>query len=188
MKRRLFLLSLAPALAACGSDLTPVLQTGSALAAARAGDLRISSVTVTTTGTAFGTFLAQGFATRLGPDLRAALESGFADRISPAGLPLVVQVGRLDVAGAATTALGEGRSTLSGTVRVIAANGQTFATAEVAATGGSGGELVTGAILGARVTPDAIYDRLIAEFVAETREAVLGREGIGLRILREMTN
>jgi len=190
MNRRFFLLALPTALAGCqtASDLAPALtQAAVAGIAAGQGRLMFSSITVRITGASFDGILAGGYRATLQTDLQAALTEEFSDRISPLGLPLTVDVTRLAVAGIATTAFGEGESALTGTVTVKTASGATHAQHVITA-GAGRTEALASAVLGGGGSGEAIYRRMLADFAEDTREALIGRQGIGAQILSGMAN
>ena len=188
MNRRFFLAALPLALAGCqtASDLAPAL-TQAAVAGIAAGQDRLmfSTITVRTTGTSFEGILATNYRATLQADLQAALTEELSDRISPLGLPLTVDVTRLAVAGIATTAFGEGDSALTGTVTVKTAAGAVHAQHTITA-GAGRTEALASAVLGGGGSGEAIYRRMLTGFAEDTREALVGRRGIGAQILSGM--
>ncbi len=190
MNRRFFLAALPLAAAGCqtASDLAPALtQAAVAGIAAGQGRLMFSTVTVRTTGASFDGLMAGAYRARLQADLQAALTEELGDRISPIGLPLTVDVTRLAVAGIATTAFGEGDSALTGTVTVKTASGATHAQHTIT-TGAGRTEALATAVLAGGGSAEATYRRLLSDFAEDTREALIGRQGIGAQILSGMAD
>lgn len=194
MNRRFFLsLTALPLLSACGAAMTPGL-TQAALTgvAGMAGQgqpqLMFSSITVNTSKATYDTMLAEGYRSRLGPDLKAALEEKFKNRISRMGLPLIVDVTRLGIAGTITTVVGEGQSVLVGNLRVRSAEGSDYANHQITARPNNGA-MIAGALLGggAAMGQDVTYGRLVTQFVSDVEEQLIGRTGIGAQILGRMS-
>ena len=171
MHRRTFILSTAVlSLAACapGIDSNP-------LSRDVRRSLRFASIEVNTAGAAFESARATEFSSALGPDLRAALQEEFSDRMGNGTYRMIVDVARLNVAGSAATSFGNDTSRLLGGVRILDGAGATIATYSVQVQAGAAADTTTGAIFGAVVnTANRYYRRLVGDFAEDTRELVLG--------------
>lgn len=149
--------------------------------------LKFSSVTVNTTGAAFESARAADYSSRLAPELKSLIEREFADRMDPGGVQLVVDIARLNVAGATTTAFGRDRSTLQGSVRVMNTDGTLLGTYAIQTVAGDAAETTAGALFGAAVNSgDGFYRKLVDGFARDTREQVLGGDLPGERMIRRM--
>ena len=150
--------------------------------------LRFSDVTVSSSGAAFESARAADYASRVGPELRAALRREFADRMDPAGVPLEVEVQRLNVATGTGTAFGRDRSRLSGTVRVRDAQGRVLGSYAIAVAAGEARESRLGALAAATVSSsERFYRAMVNDFAATTRTEILGSELPGAGLLRRAT-
>ena len=179
MKRLALLLTLA--LAACAPS-----PRSNPLSAEAVRTLALAEIAVTTTGAAFEG-RASDRSSSLSPDLGAALRREFSDRLGGAGLRMVVEVNRLNLAGGTSTALGRDQSTLTGTVRLL--DGQTLVAAyPIQVLAGEASESLAGAVVGAAVnSADRFYRRLLSDFAEDAREQILGRGLPGSRLVRRVT-
>lgn len=168
MHRRAVLSSaLAVALGACAP-----MPRSNPLSRAVARDLRLSSIEVSTTGTAFESRRAAQYSSRLEPDLAATLRQEFAARIEPAA-PLRMEVARLNVADSRRTAFGGDQSALAGAVRIVDASGTAVATYAIDVRAGMAAETRTGALVGTAVnSSDRFYRRLLRGFADDARAAI----------------
>ena len=178
--RRLALL-LALALAACAPA-----PRSNPLSAEAVRTLTLSEIAVTTSGTAFEG-RARYYSSRLAPELAAVLRREFSDRTDAAGLRMVVEVSRFNLAGGTSTALGRDQSTLSGTVRLL--DGRTLVAAyPIQVLAGEASGSLAGAVVGAAVnSADRFYRRLLTEFAQDAREQIIGRGLPGSRLVRNVT-
>lgn len=186
MQRRVFLtgaLAGLPLLAACA----PTPYTNPIGREARAA-LRFSDIVVSTSGAAFESARAADYATRLGPELRAALRREFADRMDPAGVPMFAEIQRLNVATGTGTAFGRDQSRMSGAVRVLDLQGQVLGSYGIAVVAGAARESRLGALAAASLSSaERFYRALIDDFAATARTEILGTELPGARLLRRTT-
>ena len=151
--------------------------------------LAFSQIEVVTTGAQFESRAASDRASRLGPELRAALEQEFSDRRRADGVRMVVEVSRVNLAGATRTAFGSDLSRLQGTVRVLAANGSLMGAYPIQVEAGTAAETRMGALARAGVTSvDRFHRAMVADFAREAREAILGPDLPGQRLLRRATS
>ena len=182
-RRSLFLMTGASALAACA----PQPYANPLSREVRAG-LMFSNFDVVTTGAGFDSNLAAGYASRLGPDLAAALRSEFSDRIRPDGVVMNVEIARFNLAGSARTALGRDQSQLQGSVRITDPAGRLLATYPIQVVAGTAAETRTGALARAAVTTaDGFYRGMLTDFARASREQILGSDLPGQRLLRRVT-
>ncbi len=187
MQRRFFLsgaLAGLPMLVACA----PTPYTNPIGREARAA-LRFSEVTVSSSGAAFESARAADYASRLDPELRAALRREFADRMDPAGVPLMVEIQRLNVATGTGTAFGRDQSRLSGQVRVLDRDGRVLGSYGISVVAGEARDSRLGALAAASVSSaERFYRALVNDFAATTRTEILGTELPGARLLRRTTS
>jgi hypothetical protein len=108
--------------------------------------LTISSVEVSTTGTAFESVRAADHSSALAGDLRGVIEREFSDRMASGGLKLVADIARINLAGATTTAFGRDKSLMQGSVRLVDASGATVASYAIQVVAGDAAETTTGAL------------------------------------------
>lgn len=176
------LLPLLLILAACAP-----LPRANPLSAEQVRDLAFSEIRVTTAGAGFegrGT----DFSSRLAPELQAVLRREFSDRLGPGGATMVVEVGRLNVAGGTSTALGRDQSTLTGTVRILA-GGALVASYPIQVIAGEASESLAGALVGATVNSgERFYRRLLNGFARDAREQILGPGLPGSRTVRRVSS
>ena len=150
--------------------------------------MAFSEIEVVTTGAQFESRAAAERSSQLGTDLRAALRQEFSDRLRPDGVRMVVEVSRLNLAGATRTAFGSDQSRLQGTARVLDGAGRLLGAYPVQIEAGGAAETRTGALLRAGVTStDRFYRSLVGDFAETTREQILGRESLGQRAVRRVT-
>jgi len=186
MKRRIFLFGLAagPVLSACAP-----LPSANPLGQELRQTITFSEIDVTTTGAAFESGRGAEYASQLAPDLEAALRREFVDRMDPDGVPLRVDISRLNLAGSTATAFGRDQSRLQGAVRVEDRAGALIASYGIDIRRGDPAETTTGALLDAATGRAArTYRALASDFARETRVQVLGRDLPGERLLRQATN
>lgn len=185
MRRRAFVILSAAGLAACSP-----LAGANPLGLEERRTLRISDFTVRTTGTSFASSRAQEFSSRLAPDLRAALRQEFAERTSPGGASVVVDIASLNLSGSTATAFGRDQSRLRGQLTILAGDGTTArATYAIDVVAGSAAQTTTGALASAAVnSDDGFYRRLLSSFALDAREQVIGQYLPGERIVRQATN
>ena len=151
--------------------------------------LTISGIEVSTSGTAFESVCAADHSSALAPDLKAVLEREFSDRMAPGGLKLVVDVTRINLAGATTTAFGRDKSQMQGAVRLVDGNGTTVASYSIQVVVGDASGSTVGAIWNSVIkSADQYYRALVVGFARDTREQILGGELSGARLLRELSN
>lgn len=151
--------------------------------------LTFASVAVTTTGTAFESTRAADYSSRLSGDLKGTIEREFVDRMDGGGVKLIVDIVRLNVAGATTTAFGRDRSILQGSARVVDQSGNLLGTYAIQVTAGDAAETTTGALFDAAINSgDGFYRELVTGFARDTREQILGADFPGQRILRSISN
>ena len=182
-RRNLFLMISATALAACA----PQPYSNPLSREARAG-LGFSRFDVVTTGASFDSSLATDYASRLGPDLAAALRSEYSDRVRPDGVVMNVEIARFNLAGSARTAMGRDQSQLQGNVRIIDRAGRLLATYPIQVVAGTAAETRTGALARAAVTTaDGFYRGMLTSFARTSREQILGSDLPGQRLLRRVT-
>jgi hypothetical protein len=182
-RRSLLAMLAATPLAACA----PQVATNPLGREARA-QLAISRIDVTTTGAFFESRAAAGTATRLAPDLTAALRQEFSDRLRPGGVVMSVEVARMNLAGSVTTAFGRDQSRLQGTVRLIGPAGRLLAVYPVQVEAGAAAETRTGALARATVTTaEGFYRALLRDFARATRAQILGADFPGQRLWRRAT-
>ena len=184
-RRTLLLAAAALPLAAC----TPAPY-GSPLSAEQRRALRLSSISVTAQGAGFESGRAADRASDIGPDLRAALQGEFRNRLGGSGgAAMQVEVSRLNVAGGASTAFGRDLSRLSGQVRLVRPDGTLLASYTVQVVEGAAAETRAGALIGAATTTaGGNYRGLVTNFARETREQILGGDLPGERLLRNTLN
>ena len=182
-RRAFFALASAVAISACA----PLASTNPIAREVRQ-TLQFSSVTVNTQGTAFDSSRASEFSSALSGDLRTALETEFVDRMDPAGVQMIVDVARLNVAGSTTTAFGRDQSTLSGSVRVL--DGVALlGTYTIQVAVGDPSQTTTGALVSSAINSGTGYYRdLINGFARDARVQVLGADLPGERLLRQLQN
>ncbi|RYG92870.1 hypothetical protein EU803_01835 [Loktanella sp. IMCC34160] len=151
--------------------------------------LTFSEVSVSTDGTAFESVRASDYSSRLAPDLRGMIEREFADRMSTGGVRMVVDIARLNVAGATTTAFGRDRSLLQGQVQIITNDGRVLGTYAINVVAGDAAETTAGAVIDAAIqSGDGYYRDLLDAFAQDTREQVLGGDLPGQRLIRQLSN
>jgi len=148
-RRSILLMISASALTACA----PQPYSNPLSREARAG-LAFSRFDVVTTGASFDSRLASDYASRLGPDLAAALRSEFSDRIRADGVVMNVEIARFNLAGSTRTAMGRDQSQLQGSVRIIDSAGRLLATYPIQVVAGAAAETHTGALARAAVDKD----------------------------------
>jgi hypothetical protein len=138
------------------------------LSRAQADGLAISAIDVTTTGAAFESKRAADFSARLDPDLTAALQREFANRMSSDGVLLTVDVARLNVADSGRTAFGWDQSKLIGQARLTTPDGQVLATYPIQVNAGQAAKTRTGALVSAAIgSSDKNYIKLVNKFSEE---------------------
>lgn len=182
-RRTLLSLTAAFAAAACAPmpDANPIGREARA-------SLAIADVEVVTSGAQFESRLAADRATRLGPDLRAALRQEFADRLRPDGVRMVAEIARVNLTGSTRTAFGQDRSRLLGTVRVLDRNGALLGAYPIQIEAGTAAETRTGALARASVTTvEGFYRSLVRDFARQSREQILGADLPGQRLFRRVT-
>ncbi len=181
--RRLILLGMSAAtLAACapGAGTNPLPRD-------RRATLRIADFTIETEGASFESRQAANRSSALAPDLRAALQREFRDRMAEDGLPVVVTISRLNVAGGTATAFGRDQSRLQGSVRVLERDGSLLASYTTLTVAGAARESRTGALVGAAIdTADGFYRALLTNFARQSREEMLGADLPGARTVRRI--
>ena len=151
--------------------------------------LTISAVEVSTSGTGFESVRAADHSSALAPDLKAVLEREFSDRMAPGGPKLVVDVTRINLAGATTTAFGRDKSQMQGAVRLVDGNGATVASYSIQVVAGDASGSTVGAIWSSAIkSADQYYRALVVGFSRDTREQILGGDLPGGRLLRELSN
>lgn len=186
MQRRLFLLAglaAVPLLAGC----TPTPYAGPLGREARA-TLTLARIDVASQAAVFESSLAREYASRLGPDLQAYLRREFADRMDPAGMTLVVDVQRFNLARSLRTTMGRDQSRMTGVARLLERDGTLVASYPVTVIAGEARTTTTGALATAAVTrADGYYRSMLTDFARETRATIMGRESPGARLLRDVT-
>ena len=186
MKRRVFLITglmAVPFVMGC----TPTPYVGPLGREARA-TLRLARIDVAAQGTVFESSLAREYASRLGPELQANLRREFADRMDSGGMTVVVEVQRFNLARSLRTTMGRDQSRLSGTARLLERDGTLVASYPVTVIAGEARGTTVGALATAAVTTaDGYYRSMLTDFARETRAAILGREGPGARLLRDLS-
>ncbi|WP_334061085.1 hypothetical protein [Limimaricola cinnabarinus] len=183
-RRTLIALGLAGLLAACGTpDPNP-------LSRAARGEMQLADIEVTAQGAGFESGAARDYASRIAPDLDAALSREFADRLERGGQwRMLVEVSRLNLAGGTATALGRDQSRLSGAVRVIDPAGALRASYTIQVLAGEAAESRTGTLLGAVAnSARGYYRELVAGFARDARAQVLGADLPGQRMVRRISN
>ena len=175
------LLPLLLLLAACAP-----LPRANPLSAEAVRSLALADIEVTTAGAGFEGRGAD-YSSRLAPELEAVLRREFSDRLAPTGARMVVEVGRVNVAGGTATALGRDQSTLSGTVRLVQ-GGELVASYPIQVIAGEASESLAGAVLGSTVnSAERFYRRLLTGFARDAREVILGPGLPGSRAVRRLT-
>ena len=186
MHRRLFLAALGTA--ALASACAPIA-TDTALSPAETRALRLSQIDVQSTGAAFLNPGAEEVRNLLAPDLRAALQTEFSDRIvQSGGWTLQAEIQRLAVASATSTALGRDQSQLAGTLRLIDTSGTLRASVPVEVTAGeAAGGVLSGAAQAIANSRSRYYRQLLGTFAQDSRAVLLGRDLPGERLIRSVT-
>ncbi|SFP88470.1 hypothetical protein [Tranquillimonas alkanivorans] len=168
-RRHFLLLSAAVPLAACA----PTPRTNP-LSRSLASNLQLGSINVSTAGAAYENARAGEYATRLGPDLEAALRQELSGRLSP-GAParMEVEVSRLNLASSARTAFGSDQSALVGSVRLVSPDQGVLASYVVDARAGEAAETRAGALLDTALNlGDRYYRRLLTTFADDTEQQI----------------
>ncbi len=182
-RRTVLTLLLASALSACA----PRPYTNPLSREVRKG-LTIAEIDVVTTGTAFESVRAADYASRLSPELAGRLRQEFSDRLDPGGVTLSVEIARMNVAGATTTAFGRDQSRLQGTAQIRDREGNVLAVYPIHVVAGGAADTRTGALAQAAVTTaDRFYRSLLDDFAKTTREQILGADLPGQRMLRRVS-
>ncbi|SLN50942.1 hypothetical protein ROJ8625_02535 [Roseivivax jejudonensis] len=182
MHRRTLLLSLGAAgLAACAP-----IPSDTALSPAERRALRLSTIQVVPSGATFLNSGAQEVRNVIAPDLQGVLRREFSDRIvAQGGWTMQVELARVAVASATSTALGRDQSQLDGTVRLVDPSGALRASVPITVTAGEAADSVLGgaaaAITGSR---SRFYRQLLGTFARDARTTILGRDLPGERIIR----
>lgn len=149
--------------------------------------LTFSEINVTTSGAAFDSTRASERSSSLGPDLQAWMKRELADRMSPGGATLAVDIAKLNVAGSTTTRMGRDQSQLQGSIRVLDGDGQLLGTYQINVVAGQAAETTAGALASAAVqSADGYYRSLLDAFARDAREQILGAELPGQRLLRQI--
>lgn len=184
-RRALFALLAGAALTAC----TPILYETNPISRDMRATLRIASIEVNTTGTAFDSTRARDYTSSLAPELKGQLEREFRDRMTTGtGVQMIVDVSRLNVAGATTTAFGRDLSTLQGSARIVR-DGAVIGTYSLQVTAGDASTTTTGALISSAVqSGDGYYRTLLDKFARSAREQIIGADLPGERLLRQITN
>ena len=157
------------------------------LSAEAVRSLTFAEIEVTTAGAGFEGRGA-AFSSRLAPELRAVLRREFSDRLGAGGARMVVEVGRLNVAGGTSTALGRDQSALAGTVRILD-GGALVASYPIQVIAGEASASIAGAIVGATVNSgERFYRRLLDGFAQDAREQIVGRGLPGSRVVRQVSS
>jgi len=185
MNRRSMLVALcAASLAACAP-----LPNSNPISRNVRASLTFASIEVNTSGTAFESTRAADYTSSLSGDLRGTLEREFVDRMDSGGVKIVVDVARINVAGATTTAFGRDQSLLQGSVRVIGTDDQVLGTYAIQVVAGNAAGSTTGALVGSAIhSGDGYYRDLVNGFARDTREQILGGDWPGQRLLRQVSN
>ncbi len=151
--------------------------------------LTFASIEVNTTGAAFESSRASDYTSSLAGDLRGTIEREFADRMNSGGVRMVVDIARLNVAGATTTAFGRDQSLMQGSVRVIGLDGQVLGTYAIQVVAGTASSTTVGALASSAVrSGDGFYRDLVNSFARDVREQILGGDLPGQRLLRQLNN
>ncbi len=150
--------------------------------------LTFATIEVHTGGAAFESTRAADYSSSLAPELKALLEQEFVDRMDSGGVTMVVDIARLNVAGATTTAFGRDRSLLQGSVRVMDGD-LVLGTYAINVVFGDAAQTRAGALLGSAINSgDGYYRDLLSGFARDTREQVLGSDLPGQRLIRQLSN
>jgi type IV pilus biogenesis protein CpaD/CtpE len=185
MNRRSVIIALcAASLAACA----PLPNTNPISRDVRAS-LTFSSIEVNTSGTAFESTRAADYTSRLSGDIRGLLEREFVDRMNSGGVKMIVDVARINVAGATTTAFGRDQSLLQGSVRVVGLDDAVLGTYAIQVVAGGAANTTTGALVDSAIhSGDGYYRDLVGGFARDVREQILGGDWPGQRLIRQVSN
>lgn len=182
-RRTLFAMIAATALVACAP-----LQSTNPIAREVRQSLTFSSITVNTTGAAFDSGRATEFSSSLKGDLETALKTEFVDRLDPAGVQMVVDLARINLAGSTTTAFGRDQSTMSGSVRILDGDAL-LGTYAIQVVAGDAAQTRTGALFDSAIrSSNGYYRSLVNGFARDARVQVLGADLPGERALRQLQN
>lgn len=183
MDRRLFLTATAATLtlAACA----PAMLT-SPLSREETRALRFDTIEVRTVNTLFSTEAARAKSTTLASALRTRLEREFSDKSGP-GMVLRVDVTRLSLASATSTAFGRDISRLQGVATLVDRMGVERATFPIQVEAGRAAESTSGALARAAInSTDGFYKDLLTAFGEDLREQIFGKDLPGAGLVRSV--
>ncbi len=167
MTRLLIVLIVALTAAAC----TPEPRTNP-LSREAARSLTFSEFDVTTTGTAFESGAARDYASRLAPELEAALGQEFRSRRGD-GARMEIDIASLNVAGGRSTAFGRDQSRMTGTVRIVDSGGRVMASYQIQSLAGEAAQSRWRAVFdSATQSAEGFYRVLLRDFARSTRQQV----------------